>query len=262
MEEYLEFAKELAYEAGKIMKKYFYEENGMEFKSDKTPVTIADKMINKLVIEKVKEKYPNYGVDGEEEKYLTDSEYLWVVDPIDGTSSYTRHIPVSVFSLALVKDGQPIVGVVYDPYLDEMYTAIKGKGAYLNSEKICVNNKEYGELGSTIDFCMWNDMKYDTYKIIGEVRKNNKISMIGSVARASMAIATGKISGELFPGTDHGNCDIAASKLIVEEAGGKVTSFNGDIQRYDMGIDGAIISNGIIHDDLLKISNKILKKKN
>ena len=233
MEAYLEFAKSLAYESGKIMKKYFYEDNGMEFKSDKTPVTIADKMINKLVIEKVKEKYPSHGVDGEEEKYLNDSEYLWVVDPIDGTSSYTRHIPVSVFSLALVVDGEPIVGVVYDPYLDEMYTAIKGQGAYLNGKNIHVNDKKYGDLGSTIDFCMWNGMKYDTYKIIDEIRKNNQISMIGSVAHASMAIASGNISGELFPGTNHGNCDIAASKLIVEEAGGKVTSFLGESQKYD-----------------------------
>ena len=253
MNEYLEFAKELAKKAGIIMKEYFYKNNQIEYKSDKSPVTIADKLINKMVIEEVKKKYPNHGIDGEEEKYLSDREYLWVLDPIDGTSSYTRHIPISVFSLALVIDGEPSVGVVYDPYLDEMYTAIIGEGAYCNGNSIHVNNIDLNETGSTIDFCMWNNMKYDTFKVITELRKNNAISIIGSVARACMAIASGKISGELFPGYDHGHCDMAASKLIVTEAGGKVTSFYGKAQKYNRGIEGALISNGLIHDKLLEI---------
>ena len=182
---------------------------------------------------------------------------------------FTYHIPVAVFSLVLVLDGQPIIGVVYDPFLDEIYTAIKGKGAYCNNKKISVNDKKFGELGCTIDYCMWYSAKYDTLKIIEEIRKDVHTCQIGSVAHACMLVATGKISGEIFPAVNHGHCDITASKLIVEEAGGKVTNFHNQSQRYDQDIDGAIITNGIIHEDLFKVINKsisnnkkLVKKKN
>ena len=257
MQEYLNFAKELAYKAGEVMKKYFYEDYEIEYKSDDTPVTIADKKINNMVIEEVKKRFPEHGVDGEEAKNLNNSNYLWVVDPIDGTSGYTRHFPVAVFSLALVIDGEPVVGVVYDPFLDELFSAIKGEGAFCNDKPIHVNNNKLGDKGCNIDFCMWNNMKYDTFKVIAMLKKHNKVSMVGSVARACMAVASGKISAELFPGVEHGNCDMAASALIVREAGGKVTSFLGKEQRYDKDIDGALISNGLIHDDLLEVIKKI-----
>lgn len=259
MKEYLDFAIEIAKYAGKIMKEYFFEkENSIDYKEDKTPVTYADKKINEYLIKKVKQKYPTHGVDGEEAKSLNNNRYIWVCDPIDGTSMYTRHVPIAVFSLALVVDGQPVVGVVYDPFLDEMYTAIKGKGAFCNAKKISVNNKKYGDNGSSIDYYMWNNAKYDTLEVIKEIRKDCKTSGLGSVAHASMLVANGKISGILFPATSHGHCDIAASKLIVEEAGGRLTNFNGEDQRYDRDIDGAIISNGIIHEDLLKIIKNVL----
>ena len=254
LSKYLEFAKEIAYKAGDLMTNSFYDEDfNIIYKKDKTPVTQIDKKINEYLIKKVNKKYPTHSVDGEEEKLIKDSEYVWVCDPIDGTSSFTRHIPVSVFSLALVYNGEPIIGVVYDPYLDEMYTAIKGEGAYLNDfQKLSVNDTKYGELGCTIDYNMWNEAKYDVYKIIGKIKKDVKICQIGSVAHACMLISRGLISGEIFPGTNHAHCDMAASKLIVEEAGGKVTDFKGKNQRYDQDIDGAIITNKIIHEELLK----------
>lgn len=256
MEEYLDFAKEIAYYAGDIIKSYFNKCQSIEYKSDRTPVTEADKLINKYLIEQIKIKYPNYSVDGEEEKYITGSKYVWVCDPIDGTSMFTRGVPVSVFSLALVLDGVPIVGVVYDPFLNEMYTAIINNGAYCNGIKLQVNDIEYGQLGSTIDYCMWNGAKYDTLELVKELRKDNKICQVGSVAHACMLIAKGCISAEIFPGTEHGNCDIAASKLIVEEAGGMVTNFNGENQRYDGQIDGALLTNKLVHNKILTLIKK------
>ena len=260
MDEYLNFAMGIAKYAGSLMKEYFNKDSDVEFKKDRTPVTYVDKKINNYLINEVKKTYPMHSVDGEEEKYIVDSNYVWVCDPIDGTSMYTRGIPVSVFSLALVIDGEPVVGVVYDPYLDNMYTAIKGDGAYCNGEVISVNSLDLGDLGCSVDYCMWNNAKYDTLDIIKELRKDSKICQIGSVAHASMAVASGRISAEIFPGTSHGHCDIAASKLIVEEAGGMVTSFCGENQRYDRDIDGAIISNGVIHNNLIKKIKKIYNK--
>ena len=253
-EEYLNFAKEIAKHAGTVMKDYFYnKDTAIIFKNDKTPVTEADKKINNYLINKVKDNYPYHSVDGEEEKNLVDSKYVWVCDPIDGTSMFTYHIPVSVFSLALVYDGEPIVGVVYDPYLDEMYTAIKGKGAYCNNIKISVNNTKLGELGCAIDYCTWYSAKYDTMKVAEKLRKSAHISQIGSVAHGCMLVARGAISAEIFPGINHGHCDLAASKLIVEEAGGKVTNFHNQDQRYDCDTDGAIITNGVIHEQIVDV---------
>ena len=261
MLEYLEFAIGIARYAGTIMKQYFYEdEKGVEYKSDRTPVTVADVLINEYLIEKVKETYPSFGVDGEEVKYNLGKEYMWVCDPIDGTSQFTRKVPVSMFSLALVRDGEVILGVTYDPFLDEMYTAIKGEGAYCNGKKIHVNKKKMGELECSIDYCMWDQAKYDTLEIVKEIRGDVKTCQVGSTVHASMLVARGLISAEIFPGVNHGHCDIAASKLIVEEAGGKVTDFHGKEQRYDQDIDGAILSNGCVHDSLIDIIEELEMK--
>ena len=259
MEEYLNFAIEIAKYAGEEIKSKFSSIDSIVFKSDRTPVTEVDKNINHYLIEKVKEKYPNHSVIGEEEVSSNTSDYVWVCDPVDGTGMFTDSIPVCVFSLALVVDGEAKVGVVYDPFLDNMYTAIRGKGAYCNGEEIHVNNKHIGDLGYKVNFEMWNSAKYDTIKIAYDMLSKVRVSNIGSVARSCMAIASGKFSCDLFPGVDHGNCDIAASSLIVEEAGGKVTDFHGNTQRYDKDINGAIISNGISHDEVLEYVKKYVK---
>ncbi len=251
MDEFLNFAKRIAFYAGNVMKEFFNKEQGVIYKEDRTPVTLADKKINEYLIEEVKKEYPSFKVIGEELSLDNDSDYAWVCDPIDGTSMFTRHVPISVFSLALVKDGEPIVGVVYDPFLDEMYSAIKGEGAYCNDKEIHVNNKKLGELGCNIDYCMWSKAKYDTLEIVKELRNRAKMCSFGSVAHGCMLVASGKISGEIFPGTSHGECDVSASKLIVEEAGGCTSNIHGESQRYDKDIDGFIATNKEVYDELV-----------
>ena len=259
--EYLEFAKEIALYAGKTMMECYNDTIDLNYKEDKTVVTLVDKQINRYLIEKVKEKYPMHAVNGEEESYNSNSEYVWVCDPLDGTGMYVNHIPVFVFSLALVHNGEPIVGVIYNPNEKKMYYAIKGQGAYCNDIKISVNNNKFGDLGYKTNVEIFNNNIIDEVSLIKKLKNNSKISSIGSVARSCMAIATGDFSCDIFPGTSHGNCDIAASYLIVTEAGGKVTNLYGENQRYDKDIKGAIISNGISHNDILEIVKKYLLEK-
>lgn len=259
MEEYLDFALDIAKYAGEEIRNNFSSNNNIVFKSDRTPVTEVDKKINHYLIEKVNEKYPDHSVIGEEEISSNTSNYIWVCDPVDGTGMFTNSVPVCVFSLALVVDGDVQVGVVYDPFLDKMYTAIKGKGAYCNGEEIQVNDKHVGDLGYRVNYEMWNNAKFDTMEIVHDMLPKVRISNIGSVARSCVAIASGDFSCDLFPGIDHGNCDIAASSLIVEEAGGKVTDFYGNIQKYDKAINGAIITNGVSHDEVLEYVKKYVK---
>ena len=255
MEEYLEFAKEIADYAGKIMLKYFKDDNGANYKEDNTIVTKADKEINSYLVKRVKEKYPEHAVDGEEEGF-GESKYKWVCDPIDGTAMYARHVPVAVFSLALVINGEPKVGVVYDSFTDSLYTAIKGKGAYKNGNPIHVNDVALEDRRSVSNFDMWSNADYNIYDVIKKIGKQTYFVSVGSVIRACMCVASGEFNFAIFPGTKHKNCDIAAAKVIVEEAGGKVTDLFGNEQRYDQSIKGAVVSNGKVHNQVLDIIKK------
>lgn len=257
-ENYLAFAKDIAKEAGVIMKKYFQRKDISSYKVDKTIVTLADKEINTYLIKRVKEQFPNHSVDGEEEKF-GQSNYVWVCDPVDGTAMYARNIPVAVFSLALVIDGYPVVGVIYDPFTDNLYTAIKGNGAYQNGERIQVNDYSLEDIRSVSNFDIWPAAEYDILPIIHELGKKTYFVSIGSLIRACTCVANGEFTSSIFPGTKNKNCDMAAVKVIVEEAGGKVTDIFGNEQRYDKDINGAIISNGKVHEEVLEVIKKYLQ---
>ncbi len=259
-QEYMEFAKEIASKAKEIMLKYFKEDNKSSYKGDKTIVTIADKEINEYLIERVKEKYPEHSVDGEEDQF-GESKCVWVCDPIDGTAMYARHIPVSVFSLALVIDGESVLGIVMDPFTDSLYSAIKGEGAYLNDEAMHVSDILLDDMRSVSNLDMWPEAEYNVYDSIKELGKKTYFVGVGSVIRASMCVASGEFNLAIFPGTKHKNCDIAAAKVIIEEAGGKVTDLFGNEQRYDESINGAIMSNGIVHQEAVDAIKKYLKNK-
>lgn len=260
LEEYLDFAMDVAKHAGEVMLKYFKQNNGSSYKGDKTIVTLADTEINSYLIKQVKEKYPSHSVDGEEEQFGK-SDYVWVCDPVDGTAMYARHIPVAVFSLGLVIKGQSVLGVVFDPFTDNLYTAIKGKGAYKNGEKIMVNNYELEDMKTVCHYDLWPGADYNTSKVLQELGTKTYFIGLGSIIRACMCVATGDFSLAIFPGTKHKNCDIAAVKVIVEEAGGKVTDLFGNEQRYDKSINGAVISNGKVHKEVIETNRKYLKNR-
>lgn len=255
--EYLEFAKDIANKAKEIMLKYFGKDIEVSYKYDNTIVTKADKEINDYLMERVKVTYPNHSVDGEEAKFGK-SKYVWVCDPIDGTAMYARGIPVSVFSLALVVDGEPIIGTIYDPFTDNLYTALKGQGAFKNNNKIKVNTSNLDSNQSFCNFDIWLTAEYDILDVIKQLSKKAWFVDLGSVIRASLCVASGEFCFTIFPGTKNKNCDIAAVKVIVEEAGGKVTDLFGNEQRYDKDINGAIISNGITHKEVVTTVNKYL----
>lgn len=247
----LSFAKDLARQAGEIMKKYYRGDQHVEIKDDNTPVTIADRAVNELVIEKIKSVFPDDGVLGEEASWKTDSERLWVCDPIDGTIGYTMHIPTSVFSLALVIGGKPVLAVVYNPQTDDLYHAATGGGAFRNDLPIKVSSKSWGENVHIIRSSNGKDV-FNSPELIQSLNEQGVYvnAMLGLVYQGCL-MAEGAIEGRIF--LYSGAHDIAAVKLIIEEAGGKVTDLDGNEQRYDQPINGAVMSNGLIHDKLLEI---------
>jgi len=257
MEEYKKFAEEMAMEAGKIMKDHFMIGMIREFKQDTSPVTRADLKINSLLIEKVSELFPEHSVIGEEESNIKKGgEYIWVCDPVDGTIPFSLGVPISTFSLALVKNGEVILGVVYDPFCDRLYSAQKSGGAFLNGKKISVSKNDNFEK-AWIEYEMWNRSKYDIQPLIDELKKlGTGLVHFASFVNPSMLVAAGEFSATIFPHiTAH---DAAAVKIIVEEAGGKVTDIFGNEQRYDKPINGLLASNGAIHSRLVELSKKFV----
>ena len=154
MEEYLKLAKEIAEGSAEIALKHFGFDVKSTWKSDNSPLTLADTEINTYVIEKIHKAYPNHSVVGEEESSTKkNSEYVWVCDPVDGTLPFSRGLPMFTFSLALVEQstGLPLLVVVNDPIMKNMYWAYKGSGAYRNNQKITVSN--FDSLSKTNIIC-------------------------------------------------------------------------------------------------------------
>ena len=247
----LSFASSLAEDAGVIMRKYFHGTNQqVSFKQDSTIVTIADTEVNDMVIKRVSQTFPEHGVRGEESSLEPGRDKLWVCDPIDGTNGFTIGEPTAVFSLAYVVDGVPQVAVTYDPFQGRLITAIKGQGTWCDGQALKVSPRS--SLAGAVVAAGGSFIELD--RVIGLYRaltgQGASVRMFGGIVFKGMLVAEGKIDGVLFPyNTVH---DIAAVKLLVEEAGGTVTDIEGAEQRYDRPIHGAIFSNGVIHNELLE----------
>jgi fructose-1,6-bisphosphatase/inositol monophosphatase family enzyme len=251
---YKKFALDLAKQAGKVMLANFVLGMNKTIKKDGTPVTKADLAINKMVVDSVKKYFPTHGVLGEEQSnIISGSKYTWVCDPVDGTIPFSHGMPTCMFSLALTLNGKPILGVAYDPFLDRMFFAELGKGAFLKGKRIKVSGHEKLK-GAFVSDGLWKMEKYYMPNLVHDFifKKDVNIFPMGSVVYNGMLLAAGQLDGILFnSNTAH---DVAAVKIIVEEAGGKVTDFFGKEQRYDReNIKGCVITNGLLHKDLLKV---------
>lgn len=251
-QELLDFATGLARDAGKIITDYFYASDraDVSLKQDATEVTKADKMINQIVVDRVKAAFPEHGILGEEQSFESDRSELWVCDPIDGTSALIDGVPVAMFSLAFVVDGEPVVAATFDPVQNLLFSAIRGGGAFCNGSPIHVSAQETLEnakvaLSGRYPQLVKQAAVYDAL----EEQHAKLILAPGAIFKSSL-VARGRADGSIFPGRSAH--DVAATALIVTEAGGKVTDLDGNEQRYDRKIRGAIVSNGKLHDALVE----------
>lgn len=261
----LSFAKELAYEAGKIMLHYFNaKDKGVVIKEDESPVTLADTKINHLVIDRVKAAFPGHGVLGEEASFNLDSSNLWVVDPLDGTPPFARGIPLSTFCMALVKDGQPIVAVVYDPYTDRLYSAARDQGAYENDRRLdLANHKPIGKLGVCLEVAggsYWTTFKNPAIggKMLEAFDRTSDIfTYYLPIAYSIVMVAAGRFDAVVTSGKNP--WDLAAAGFIAQEAGAKVTDiFGKHISRWDKDIAGLRAGKPDIYDHIGTIIEPIL----
>jgi len=246
------FAKDLAEKAGTIMAANLSLSTEAVWKADNTPLTATDTEINRLVIESVQKAFPSHGILGEEESFETKREILWVVDPIDGTQPFTLGVPLSTFCLSLVIEGQPVLGIINDPYMKRMFWAAKDQGAFVNNEGIHVSKAETLAQNFVILSSRMHNKERTTGEIFDLIEEQKAKSLnFRSFAYGSMLVACGRAVGTII-GVPNA-WDASATKIIIEEAGGKVTDVDGNDRRYDGDGNGLLATNGLVHEQMLKL---------
>lgn len=256
---YKNFAVALAKEAGEMMRADFSLGMSKEWKEDNTPVTKTDLDINALALKRIKEAYPSHSVIAEEGSDFRESdELVWVCDPVDGTIPFSHGVPTTVFSLALVYQGKSILGVVYDPFSDRLFAAEKGKGASLNGKKISVSRHDTFE--NAIIGINWSHRSpVDLLALFGALKqKKSRGINVGSIIYMGALVAAGEFAAIIYPNKKvH---DSASLKILVEEAGGRVTDLWGIDQRYDRPTNGIVASNGVMHEKILALIRETVKR--
>jgi len=264
MNDVLAFAIKTARRAGKLLNSLQPSFRRSKIKSTQLDlVTKADGLSERLIIKNITRKFPGHKILAEEQYcnsksfgYCVDkSDFTWVIDPLDGTTNYSHQFPIYCVSIALVKGNKVILGVVYNPNLDEMFYASIGHGAYLNGKRIKVskvNTLNRGLLCTGFPYIIRqhpgdNFRNFQRFCLTAQA-----IRRAGSAALDLCYLAAGRFDGfwerELKP------WDTAAGALIVREAGGKISDFKGN--EYDLLQDKEILaSNNHIHRQMLKVIN-------
>ncbi len=221
-------------------------------------VTVVDTGVQNFLQDKLSHLYPDVQFMGEEKNNdeIDFSGRVWVLDPIDGTANLVRDFGQSAVSLALVENGAPQLGVIYNPFTDELYAAERGKGATLNSRPIHVTTAtKVSDSLIAVGTCPYHkDMGKEIFTSLYNVwREAEDIRRMGAAALDLCHVAAGRADG-MF---EHilNPWDIAAGVLLVEEAGGKVTDMDGAPVRLDRPIS-VLASNGLIHDELRGLITK------
>ncbi|MHA1271054.1 MAG: inositol monophosphatase family protein [Candidatus Helarchaeota archaeon] len=260
MNEFLDFTIRISKKAGSLLMNYYNSGDiSIKYKKDNSIVSLADIESEKLIKSEIKKKFPDHAIIGEEEGIVEgNSEYTWIIDPLDGTTNFSIHYPFFCVSIALFKNQSPIIGVIYFPPQDELFYAKRGYGAFLNNAELKVSNENSIEK-SIIAFS--NSRDVDKIRLISDIHLKfrllrQKLRHFGSAALELSYLASGRISAFLSVGTNI--WDVAAGVLLVQEAGGKVTDLSG--QDYDFYDPNKILiaSNGKIHIKLLNLLNKFI----
>ena len=239
----MDAAIDAAREAGRIALGYYRGGFEITIKPDQTPVTQADREAEQVIVGILERATPDVGFLGEEFGAKGPQERRWIIDPIDGTRNFVRRIPIWAVLIGLEEDGEITAGVIHNPVTDEMYSAYRGGGAYANGERIHVS--QTADLGKATFL----------HAGLGLVRKagwwpgferliDGSLSQRGPGDYLGYAlVASGR--GEIYAELDLKPWDLAPCKIVVEEAGGRFTDFEGRPTIYS---GSALATNGLLHD--------------
>ena len=250
----LDDAVNLALSAGALLKKGFNTSHTIWNKEGvQNLVTECDLASEKLILSALKKKYPSHSFLAEESGGSQESEeVLWIIDPLDGTVNFARHIPAFCVSIAAYKKGAPLLGVVYQPMTDELFIAEKGKGATLNGKKISVSKASSLEetlIATGFPYNVQEDPLKCISLLSSFLKKGCPIRRIGSAALDMAYTAAGRFDAYYETGIKP--WDVAAGALLIEESGGKVTDWQG--APYSLfASEGILATNDPVHSIMLE----------
>ena len=253
MNESMDFAQNLARKAGCLLAEKFTQHNPVYYKETVDRVTEADKMSEELILAEISRRYPDHGILSEESAAKNEqANTRWIIDPLDGTTNYAHGFPFFCVSIALEKEGVVMLGVVYDPIRDDLFSAGRGSGAYLNGKKLnvsSVNDLSHSLLatGFPYDIRVSPDNNLNFFNVM--VKKAQAIRRPGAAALDLAYLAAGRFDGfwelKLKP------WDTAAGCLLVTEAGGVVCDITGG--EWNLYSPGLVASNGLIQGQMMEV---------
>ena len=247
----------VAKRAGIILLKRFdkFDRADVMLKSGHEILTQADLAANKAIIKEIKKNFINHKILSEETgDNKKESDYLWIIDPLDGTTNFSMHNPLWAVSIGVAHKGKMIVGVVYSPLLDELYVAELGKGATRNGKKIKVSNTKKGRILNT--FCHGSrekDIKRAVKYFSKQKLNDFDCRQMGSASIELAFTACGRVESITIPGAH--SWDVSAGVLLVREAGGRVTDFSGN--KWNIKSEDMVASNGRVHSNLLEVLKSV-----
>ncbi|HKR28560.1 MAG TPA: inositol monophosphatase family protein [Acidobacteriaceae bacterium] len=263
-------AANIALEAGALLRGYFERGVATEYKGDVDLVTEADRASEKLIVERLSAAFPNHGIFGEEgSRRGLDCEYRWYVDPLDGTTNFAHTFPVFCVSIGLEHrppglaadaDGELIAGVVYDPTRDELFSAQKGLGAYLDGRRIQVSRTPHlAEALLATGFPSRKRHASPNIHFYQEFTlRSHGVRRAGSAALDLAYTAAGRIDG--FWEFNLNPWDTAAGALLVLEAGGSITEFNGS--QFQLNSREVLATNGQLRQELVQLFEDLFAGRN
>jgi myo-inositol-1(or 4)-monophosphatase len=254
----IQIAIDAAREAGRFLKYSVGKVTTIETKKgeERNLVSDIDRGSEKKIIDMIRRHYPTHAILAEESgASASTADYRWIIDPLDGTTNFLHGVPVFSVTIALEHKGELVAGVTYDPNMDELFTAEKGSGAFLNGKRLRVSTTD-----QLINSLLITGFPYDIAKnpdhavehFVHFLMEGQGIRRLGSAALDLAYVAAGRYDG--FWEVNLNPWDMAAGILLVTEAGGKVTDFAGrpsDIMRRQV-----LASNNVIHDAMLRILKK------
>ena len=249
---------EISKQAGKLIKEGFGKNLQVNFKTNEINlVTQIDKASEKLIIDFIKNKFPSHSILAEEGGGVNnDSEYLWVVDPLDGTTNFTHGLPIFAVSIGVQKNNKTIAGVVFDVMRDVIYSAELGSGAFANSSKLNVTDTEklnHSLLVTGFPYNIAENPDHAFERFVALTKKSRGVRRLGSAAIDFCYLASGVFDG--FWEVNLQPWDICAGKLIVEEAGGLVTDF--ECKQIDIYSKKILCTNNKIHNQIIDVMNEL-----
>jgi myo-inositol-1(or 4)-monophosphatase len=259
-ENIIRVARQAAQAGGAILMEYYGKIKAIEHKGDIDLVTEADRKSELKIVSMIKDAYPHHRILAEESGDSGDaSSYTWIVDPLDGTTNYAHRYPCFCVSIAIEYEENIIHGVIHDPVRKELFTAAKGKGAYLNGTPINVSSTQ--ELNNSLlctgfPYDVREDMESNMDLFRSFLMQAQAVRRDGSAALDLCYTAAGRFDGfweqKLHP------WDVAAGSLILSEAGGELSSYQGE--PFSIYSPEILASNGLLHRQMLAVVNDVSGK--